>query len=244
MIERYVKLPVEVRATQFDGTVRCGNEIARWLESIPAARAYVVKTGANGLDVVGAIRAAEKASGQTLHRPAVIIETPFALWVAERSDWVVLDEHNLVSTIDPDVFDEDYAPYEGCPPVHGDVCRDVELPSDEVIRVRGVEPLSPEGREALGEVVGMVRQRMAGEPPTRRMRPGDQQLPKTNELPVIQDLVIGDIEERRRLGIERYGTALQPYNGRDTLRDLYEELLDAAMYTRQALFERDNPAEG
>jgi hypothetical protein len=50
--------------------------------------------------------------------------------------------------------------------------------------------------------------------------------------------VIADIEERRRLGISRYGTALQPHNGRDALRDLYEELLDSATYVRQVIEER------
>ena len=40
-------------------------------------------------------------------------------------------------------------------------------------------------------------------------------------------------------GISRYGTGLQPFNGRDALRDLYEELLDAACDIRQAIAERD-----
>ena len=37
------------------------------------------------------------------------------------------------------------------------------------------------------------------------------------------------------------GTALQPFNGRDALRDLYEELLDACTYIRQVIEERDSP---
>lgn len=54
----------------------------------------------------------------------------------------------------------------------------------------------------------------------------------------VQSLVIADIEERRRVGIQRYGTPLQTFNGRDALIDLYQELLDAAMYTRQLIEER------
>lgn len=73
-----------------------------------------------------------------------------------------------------------------------------------------------------------------------RERPGDQQLPVPNQHPAIADLVRDDIEQRRQIGIARYGTPLQPHNGRDALRDLYEELLDGACYIRQAIYERDN----
>jgi ribosomal protein S7 len=60
-----------------------------------------------------------------------------------------------------------------------------------------------------------------------------------NEHPDIQSQVIVDIEARRQVGIGRYGTALQPFNGRDALRDLYEELIDAAMYVKQLMVERE-----
>lgn len=70
-------------------------------------------------------------------------------------------------------------------------------------------------------------------------RPGDQPLPTPNEYGDIQSMVIDDIGKRRSVGIERYGTALQPFNGRKTLRDIYEELLDAACYVKQRLVEED-----
>lgn len=63
--------------------------------------------------------------------------------------------------------------------------------------------------------------------------------PKPNDLPAVWDLVIADMAARDRTGAQRYGTRLQPDNGRDTLRDLYEELLDAAVYARTLLYERD-----
>lgn len=72
-----------------------------------------------------------------------------------------------------------------------------------------------------------------------RQREGDQPLPTPNDETDVQSLVIEDIRKRRELGITRYGTPLQPFNGRDVLRDLYEELLDAACYVRQAIEERD-----
>lgn len=75
-----------------------------------------------------------------------------------------------------------------------------------------------------------------------RERPGDQPLPVPNDHPDIQSQVIADIEARRELGIQRYGSALKPHNGRDALRDLYEELIDAACYAKQAMVERATPA--
>ena len=72
-----------------------------------------------------------------------------------------------------------------------------------------------------------------------RLRPGDQPLPVPNDSQDIQSMVIADIEARRELGIRRYGTALQAHNGRDALRDAYEEALDLAVYLRQVIAERD-----
>lgn len=65
---------------------------------------------------------------------------------------------------------------------------------------------------------------MPGEPPTGlRLRPGDQSLPIPNDGPCVQDAVIEDLANRKLVGVERYGTPLQPHNGRDALRDAYEE---------------------
>lgn len=75
-----------------------------------------------------------------------------------------------------------------------------------------------------------------------KLRPGDQPLPVRTGGRDIQSMVIDDIAARRRVGIDRYGTALQAHNGRDALRDAYEEALDLAMYLRQMIEERDHPA--
>jgi hypothetical protein len=66
----------------------------------------------------------------------------------------------------------------------------------------------------------------------------DQPMPARNDSPDIQSMVIADLHDRREVGIERYGTALQAHNGRDALRDAYEECLDLACYLRQAIEER------
>lgn len=54
----------------------------------------------------------------------------------------------------------------------------------------------------------------------------------------IVDLVQRDLDVRRELGRARYGDELRAQNGRDALRDAYEEALDLACYLRQALAER------
>lgn len=53
----------------------------------------------------------------------------------------------------------------------------------------------------------------------------------------IWELVIEDMKARDRFGREKYGTPLQAHNGRDPLVDLYQELLDACVYTRQRIEE-------
>jgi len=72
-----------------------------------------------------------------------------------------------------------------------------------------------------------------------RLRPGDQPLPVPNGSQDIQSMVIADIAARREVGIARYGTTLQAGNGRDALRDAYEEALDLSVYLRQVIEERD-----
>lgn len=55
----------------------------------------------------------------------------------------------------------------------------------------------------------------------------------------IVDLVIEDIQERKLLGISRYGGPLRVNNGRNALQDAYEEAMDLAIYLKQALEEAE-----
>jgi hypothetical protein len=64
-------------------------------------------------------------------------------------------------------------------------------------------------------------------------------MPTRNGRPSIQSLVRADLDLREQVGIQRYGTPLQPHNGRDALRDAYEEALDLSCYLKQAIVERD-----
>jgi hypothetical protein len=62
--------------------------------------------------------------------------------------------------------------------------------------------------------------------------------PNPSAAPAVWDLIQKDIAERDEFGRLKYGTRLRPHNGRDFLVDLYQELLDAIVYARGALFEK------
>lgn len=62
--------------------------------------------------------------------------------------------------------------------------------------------------------------------------------PVPNDSTPIWDLVISDMKARDNLGRERYGVPLQANNGRDSLRDLYEEELDKIVYLKQFIIEQ------
>lgn len=57
----------------------------------------------------------------------------------------------------------------------------------------------------------------------------------------IWDLVIADMHERDKIGAKKYGTRLRAFDGRESLVDLYQELLDAVVYLRKELRERCGP---
>lgn len=65
----------------------------------------------------------------------------------------------------------------------------------------------------------------------------DQRAPVPNNQPSCHDLVIADMIERKEFGLKKYGSLLQPFNGRSFLLDAYEEVLDLAVYLRGKLEE-------
>jgi hypothetical protein len=77
-------------------------------------------------------------------------------------------------------------------------------------------------------------------PPELRKRPGDQPLPIPNENPSTHDLAIARLQARKELGLSRYGSLLQGFNGRSFLKDLIEELIDAVVYAEGKLFEEEH----
>jgi len=48
-----------------------------------------------------------------------------------------------------------------------------------------------------------------------------------------EDAIVRGLEARRELGISKYGTALQTFNGRDALTDSWEEAIDLWTYLNQ-----------
>lgn len=62
---------------------------------------------------------------------------------------------------------------------------------------------------------------------------------QTSASQSVTDAVIEDLRQRREHGIGKYGIELLTFNGRDVLLDIYQEQLDALLYTKQALMERD-----
>ena len=67
-----------------------------------------------------------------------------------------------------------------------------------------------------------------------------QPAPQRNlDQPAVTDLVLTDFRARDAFGAKKYGTRLQPHNGRDALQDAYQEALDLCCYLRQAIYERD-----
>lgn len=53
--------------------------------------------------------------------------------------------------------------------------------------------------------------------------------------------IADDVEARIRIGERKYGKRLQSFNGRDALKDLYDEVLDALNYSKQLEIEnKDN----
>lgn len=67
----------------------------------------------------------------------------------------------------------------------------------------------------------------------------NQPKPIVNDNYPVWELVKQDMAKRNEFGIKKYGTPLQGFNGRDALKDAYEEALDLCVYLRTAIFERD-----
>lgn len=63
--------------------------------------------------------------------------------------------------------------------------------------------------------------------------------PQPSSAPASWDLVITDMKARDAFGTQKYNQQLQPHNGRDALKDAYQEALDLCVYLRTALYERD-----
>ena len=59
-----------------------------------------------------------------------------------------------------------------------------------------------------------------------------QPMPKPGQE-VVMDYLLEDLEDRKKQGIQTYGTPLQTWNGRKCIQDAYEEALDLGVYLKQ-----------
>lgn len=96
-----------------------------------------------------------------------------------------------------------------------------------------------EEAEAMKDAQGFLCDLVAALPPVAPSLSTPEPNPIPNNHPAVWDLVVSDMQERDQSGQEKYGTRLQPHNGRDALVDAYQEALDLAVYLRQAIYERD-----
>lgn len=67
----------------------------------------------------------------------------------------------------------------------------------------------------------------------------EQNLPIHSDGPDITNLVRADLELRAKKGVETYGKRLNPFNGRNSLIDAYQEALDLGVYLKQRLVEEE-----
>lgn len=89
-------------------------------------------------------------------------------------------------------------------------------------------------REGESKQVGAI--------PERAGREGDQALPSVGRQSVFAERR-RRLDEREAIGIKRYGRSLETFNGRDALRDLVDELDDAANYATQVRLEHQAVVE-
>lgn len=79
-------------------------------------------------------------------------------------------------------------------------------------------------------------------PAPTKQREGDQALPKGGQK-CVQDLVIAEMEESKRVGLERYGSVLMTFNGRRSIQDVAEEVRDLHVYLTQVKAESEATRE-
>lgn len=83
----------------------------------------------------------------------------------------------------------------------------------------------------------------SAEKPNLYVREGDQGLPVPNDHTSCQERFMDRVNTmapaRMELGLARYGTLLQPFNGRNFMQDVFEEMFDAWAYLEGVAFERE-----
>lgn len=71
----------------------------------------------------------------------------------------------------------------------------------------------------------------------RSQQDDPQPMPTKSPFPELWPMLIARMQERHEFGVRRYKVALQPFNGRDALKDLVDEALDGLVYQAQWFYE-------
>ena len=71
----------------------------------------------------------------------------------------------------------------------------------------------------------------------------DQQLPVPNDHPSMHDLAVDLMYSRKAHGLRKYGSLLQPANGRSFSQDAVEEAADLLVYMLGKQWEEEHPQE-
>jgi hypothetical protein len=110
-----------------------------------------------------------------------------------------------------------------------------QQPLVEVFTLSCDDAKAQKGHEAHAYRVGEIDHYCPGHEPQAaqptKTRPGDQPLPTVGRE-CIQDLVIEEMEESKRVGLERYGSVLMTFNGRKGIQDVAEEVRDLHVYVK------------
>jgi len=91
--------------------------------------------------------------------------------------------------------------------------------------------IGADAREMIVALIGEVE----------RLRP-EQPMPvpgKQDVRPMAEKMFAQILDAQCAKGVERYGTVLQTFNGRDALMDALAELVDAFQYIVQGVIERE-----
>jgi hypothetical protein len=71
-----------------------------------------------------------------------------------------------------------------------------------------------------------------------KSREGDQRLPD-GAGECVQDRVIAEMQESKKVGLQRYGSTLKTFNGRRGVQDIQEEARDLFIYLTQLRMESE-----
>jgi hypothetical protein len=89
------------------------------------------------------------------------------------------------------------------------------------------------------EVMGMIAVKKQDMPSGNGPLVLPEVMKTLERAPYKSQRLLNDLNDRSRMGKEKYGTELRAFNGRSALLDLYQEILDAIMYAQQSRMEGD-----